>query len=680
MGIKLIIANLNILNNIFDCNSYINDLAINFSNPKTQIMIGIMELHDHLMFFILMIFILKIIFFSQSLLSSTKHTYINRRANDPHNHNLEEVKAFNLYYAEEGINNKFKNATLLEFVWTILPAVILVLMAIPSFILLYAMEEGEWPMFNICAIGNQWYWTYEYMDFDIVKYYKIFVQNLVQLQVERNHNYIISRDVAIFRESNLKKGLNFNNTTLNKILDIYNTDIIHKPFNTFNIKWDTNLLPMQYLRNDTLKFSAIKTSSDFIEENNVFVGHLNYAIFYTLNLFYKFFYYTLFSSNTYSDIENLITEDTIIIDCQIIPESDLPKGYPRLLCTDQVLVLPTETTIRVLVTSNDVIHSWSLPSFGIKMDGIPGRINQLLLNTPFFGTVWGQCSELCGINHGFMPIELRTIGLTEFKEYMNIMIFNSVEDLNKTFLKSHTYSDVALNYTRKSIFSFWWDFVVDRGLETYEQFWARMALREQFLESLKTENIDKSVDDLIRYGLAGGMLEDRFLYITFFGIEEEEMVETDVPFKPSAKIIIPSSPEIRDWAKKFILDDIFRILEQKDSNIIKDPIINIHDEIKQRCIRWDNTDILAAIRCKRLEELYAGLPVSSIQPWEPILEYFREKNKELTKNLENIKSIINKNDNNSNIEHFRKMNKRLMENLKMIKQRLKNDSDNESIV
>jgi len=160
------------------------------------------------------------------------------------------------------------------------------------------------------------------------------------------------------------------------------------------------------------------------------------------------------SNDTFKDIENLI-DDTIVVDCQILPESDLPKGYPRLLCTDQVLVLPTETYIRILVTSNDVIHSWSLPSFGIKMDGIPGRINQVLLVTPFFGTVWGQCSELCGINHGFMPIELRMVGLAEFKEYINLMLLTSIEEINKTFLKTHSYSGFMLNLDQNNILSYW---------------------------------------------------------------------------------------------------------------------------------------------------------------------------------------------------------------------------------
>lgn len=100
-----------------NCNSYINDLALNFSNPKTQIMVGIMELHDHLMFFILMIFILKIIFFVKSLLSATY--YISPRSAKnilDETSNLSDTKLFNLHYTEANINNKFKNATLLEFV------------------------------------------------------------------------------------------------------------------------------------------------------------------------------------------------------------------------------------------------------------------------------------------------------------------------------------------------------------------------------------------------------------------------------------------------------------------------------------------------------------------------------------------------------------------------------------
>lgn len=110
--------------------------------------------------------------------------------------------------------------------------------------------------------------------------------------------------------------------------------------------------------------------------------------------------------------------EPFVFDCQIIPEQNLPFGYPRLLCTDNVLVLPTEILIRMLVTSADVIHSWAVPSMGVKMDAIPGRINQIFLHTNFSGTTWGQCSELCGINHAFMPIEIRWVYRSDFVAYL----------------------------------------------------------------------------------------------------------------------------------------------------------------------------------------------------------------------------------------------------------------------
>ena len=100
----------------------------------------------------------------------------------------------------------------------------------------------------------------------------------------------------------------------------------------------------------------------------------------------------------------------------------MPKGYPRLLTTDQVLVLPSETFLRFLITSADVIHSWTIPNFGIKVDAAPGRLNQLNFITNFCGTSWGQCSELCGINHGFMPIEVRVIPHSVFVYFLELMM------------------------------------------------------------------------------------------------------------------------------------------------------------------------------------------------------------------------------------------------------------------
>jgi heme/copper-type cytochrome/quinol oxidase subunit 2 len=438
-----------------------------------------------------MIFVLKIIFFTQSLWSSLQFINVTKHINSNEN-NIEEVKEFNLYYAEESLNNRFKNATLLEFIWTIAPAIILILMAIPSFILLYAMEEGEWPMFNICAIGNQWYWTYEYMDFDVIKYYKIFIKELASLQVNSFYEFIESKNFKIFKNESVANEIleKHYKTCANRILDLYIPNNNELP-NFFKKKWDFAIFPLFNMHLDDTSFYTLKNISYFENNHNYFSFFISKLI-YSFNYFFDFFYYVLFNENTYLDIENSL-EDTIIIDCQIIPESDLPKGYPRLLCTDQVLVIPTETTIRVLVTSNDVIHSWSLPSFGIKMDGIPGRINQLLLNTPFFGTVWGQCSELCGVNHGFMPIELRAIALPEFKEYSNLMILNSIEDINKTFINDHTIDGINLKFKKNNVLKYWWDFIVTSDniwtVEEYEDYREKVEIYIKIIEYIKKQGI-----------------------------------------------------------------------------------------------------------------------------------------------------------------------------------------------
>ena len=85
-----------------------------------------------------------------------------------------------------------------------------------------------------------------------------------------------------------------------------------------------------------------------------------------------------------------------------------------MLEVDHRIVLPTETDIRVLVTSADVIHSWTVPSLGVKADAIPGRLNQLRFFIKRRGIFYGQCSEICGANHSFMPIVVEAIPLKEF--------------------------------------------------------------------------------------------------------------------------------------------------------------------------------------------------------------------------------------------------------------------------
>jgi cytochrome c oxidase subunit 2 len=168
--------------------------------------------------------------------------------------------------------------TNLEIIWTIVPTLVLLMITVPSFSLLYAVDELIVPELDIKVIGNQWYWTYEY---------------------------------------NLSLG----------------TDIIK--------------------------------------------------------------------------------------DSYMILEDDLVFGHYRLLEVDNRLVLPIESAIRFLVSATDVLHSFAVPSLGMKIDAVPGRLNQIIgwINRP--GIYYGQCSEICGVNHGFMPIVIEGVELKHFCNYVN---------------------------------------------------------------------------------------------------------------------------------------------------------------------------------------------------------------------------------------------------------------------
>nr|QHT64941.1 cytochrome oxidase subunit 2 [Arichlidon gathofi] len=118
-------------------------------------------------------------------------------------------------------------------------------------------------------------------------------------------------------------------------------------------------------------------------------------------------------SYEYSDFLNLE------FDSYMVPTEDLESGQYRLLEVDHRAVIPMQTQIRFLITAADVIHSWTVPSLGIKADGIPGRLNQLGLMSSKPGIFYGQCSEICGANHSFMPIVLEVVDRTSFINWVN---------------------------------------------------------------------------------------------------------------------------------------------------------------------------------------------------------------------------------------------------------------------
>lgn len=101
-----------------------------------------------------------------------------------------------------------------------------------------------------------------------------------------------------------------------------------------------------------------------------------------------------------------------------VAEEDLKPGEYRLLETDNHVVLPVDTTIRVLITGSDVIHSWAVPSFGVKTDAVPGRTNETWIRIEEEGTYYGQCSELCGVGHAYMPITVEAVSKEDFAKWV----------------------------------------------------------------------------------------------------------------------------------------------------------------------------------------------------------------------------------------------------------------------
>nr|YP_009455557.2 cytochrome c oxidase subunit II [Xenoturbella japonica] len=118
-------------------------------------------------------------------------------------------------------------------------------------------------------------------------------------------------------------------------------------------------------------------------------------------------------SYEYSDLEN------VEFDSYMLPQEELKEGDLRLLEVDNRLVLPYLTPVRILITSTDVLHAWTIPSMGVKLDAVPGRLNQAMMMTTRPGLFYGQCSELCGANHSFMPIVLESTSTKAFEKWLS---------------------------------------------------------------------------------------------------------------------------------------------------------------------------------------------------------------------------------------------------------------------
>ena len=116
----------------------------------------------------------------------------------------------------------------------------------------------------------------------------------------------------------------------------------------------------------------------------------------------------------YPDNGGIVFESRIIRDKDPEKEKELLAGRPRLLAVDNPVVIPVDTTVRLQLTAADVIHAWAMPALGVKIDAVPGRLNETWFRATKTGIFYGQCSELCGVDHGFMPIALHVVSKEDF--------------------------------------------------------------------------------------------------------------------------------------------------------------------------------------------------------------------------------------------------------------------------
>ena len=244
------------------------DWQLGFSEPATELMSDVIAFHSY---------ILMPIITGISLLVLALLLYIVYRYNSNRNQTASMTT----------------HNTLIEVLWTVIPVILLIIIAIPSFRILYTAETIPKADLTIKAIGNQWYWSYEYPDYD-------------------------------------------------------------------DFSFDANMLQDEELSDPSL----------------------------------------------------------------------------RLLETDTQIVVPVNKVVKLLITSNDVLHAWTIPAFAVKKDAVPGRLNETWFKAEKTGTYYGQCSELCGPKHAFMPINVKVVSQDEFDNWLSFAkkeYASSKTNFNQTF-------------------------------------------------------------------------------------------------------------------------------------------------------------------------------------------------------------------------------------------------------
>jgi len=388
-----------------------------FQNPATPIMEAVIVLHTYIMMYLILVFIIVCWFLIRSI-------YLFRKA------------------GQLGAGD-FNHDPLIEVVWTVAPVFILIAIAIPSFSLLYSMDEINSPFITVKVVGHQWYWSYE-------------------LDVSRTDFpifYWLERGSLRFVDKFKKFGKNFwiENLNIQKVLNVFAL----AEFELVKSSLYFQFFSLTFLKQ--IKFSLELSSFDRLWHNTLLIKEqtapeLNLRLTFNpfLNLYpnlpsfrsfifsqmvpscwpcdNRVFFFEFFKFMTTSQIKTFSIKNQssfLNFDGFMVPDQELLYGGLRLLEVDNFLLLPIKSHIRFLVTSADVIHSFALPSFGVKMDGIPGRLNQVSLFIKNPGFFYGQCSELCGVNHGFMPIAIKAVDFATFKVLTRTWLLTEINDSSK---------------------------------------------------------------------------------------------------------------------------------------------------------------------------------------------------------------------------------------------------------
>jgi len=292
---------------------------IYFQDPAALAMESIRNLHDNIMFYLVLV-----VLFVGYIMLNILIDFIHIQLSD--DNSIEHILRFHILESYEVPTHN----TNLELVWTLTPSLILFVIAIPSFYLLYELDSSVDTKYTLKVLGHQWYWSYETQD----------------------NSKMFHKSESINQE--------IQDLTYNRILNFFRT---YK----FNMKNNLNYLTLDKNFGVTPKYrtliTLIRKEAEFPKPN--------------LN-----------------------------IDSYLIEQNELKLGHLRLLEVSEYPIMPINIPVKFIISSLDVLHSWAIPAFGIKIDAVPGRLNQVVTMPLRLGSFYGQCSELCGVGHGFMPIKV----------------------------------------------------------------------------------------------------------------------------------------------------------------------------------------------------------------------------------------------------------------------------------